>query len=146
MDDEKHFRHYTACNAMRPEIYKEYIRCLKEDSGETFDQQLLDYEDKNFQMLTIKNYGRGLSTRVHSATDNTRFEIKGPIGKGLEVSKTGVHIAFAAGTGALCFVDLVATLIMSTLNIRPPQGAGKAKDEHEDLMVGDVPIDQRDTR
>ena len=76
-------------------------------------------------MLTIKDYGRGLSTRVHNATENTRFEIKGPIGKGLEVSKTGVHIAFAAGTGALCFVDLVASLIMSTLNITLPQIDGK---------------------
>ena len=62
-------------------------------------------------MLTIKNYDRGLSKRVHNALDHTRFEIKGPIGKGLEVSRTGVHIAFAAGTGALCFVDLVATII-----------------------------------
>ena len=62
-------------------------------------------------MLTIKDYGRGLSNRVHNALGNTRFEIKGPIGKGLEVSRTGVHIAFAAGTGALCFVDLVATII-----------------------------------
>ena len=48
---------------------------------------------------------------MHNALGNTRFEIKGPIGKGLEVSRTGVHIAFAAGTGVLCFVDLVATIV-----------------------------------
>ena len=146
MDQEKHFRHYTACNAMHPETYNEYIRCLKQDSGESFNSKLLSYEDKNFQMLTIKDYGRGLSTRVHNAQPNTQFEIKGPIGKGLEVSKTGVHIAFAAGTGALCFVDLVATLIMSTLNIKPPQTDAKTQEENEELMVGDVPIDQRETR
>ena len=85
LDDESHYRHYTACNAMLPEVYKEYIKCLNEDSGANFNSNLLKYDDKNYQMLTIKDYGRGLSSRVHKANENTRFEIKGPIGKGLEV-------------------------------------------------------------
>ena len=32
----------------------------------------------------------------------------GPLGKGLLLEKEGVHIAFAAGTGVLSFIDLVA--------------------------------------
>ena len=39
------------------------------------------------------------------------------MGKGLRVQRDGVHIAFAAGTGALCFVDLVAHLIQANLDI-----------------------------
>lgn len=35
------------------------------------------------------------------------------MGHGLRVKPTGVHVAFAAGTGALCFVDLVAWLIQA---------------------------------
>ena len=68
-------------------------------------------------MFTIKNYTRGVSGKVHFANEDRRFEIKGPIGKGLMVKPTGVHIAFAAGTGVLCFVDLVAALIRSILSI-----------------------------
>lgn len=33
------------------------------------------------------------------------------MGKGLQIERTGVHIAFSAGTGALVFLDLVAHLI-----------------------------------
>lgn len=39
-------------------------------------------------------------------------EVKGPMGTGLEIQSTGVHIAWAAGTGILVFVDLVAHLIL----------------------------------
>ena len=34
------------------------------------------------------------------------------MGPGLRVKQEGVHVAFAAGTGVLCFVDLVAHLAM----------------------------------
>ena len=78
---------------------------------------LLNPSDSNSAMFTIKNYGQGVSQMVHSASDERRFEVKGPLGKGLKVNPTGVHIAFAAGTGVLCFVDLVAALIRSTLQI-----------------------------
>ena len=45
------------------------------------------------------------------AADNF-FYIKGPMGKGLQLEPTGVHMAFCAGTGALVFIDLVAALLM----------------------------------
>ena len=34
------------------------------------------------------------------------------MGLGLNISPTGKHIAFAAGTGILVFIDLVAHLIL----------------------------------
>ena len=39
------------------------------------------------------------------------------MGKGLQVQRSGIHIAFAAGTGVLCFVDLVGHLIQANLNL-----------------------------
>ena len=58
----------------------------------------------------IKNYNnpKGLSTKIHEGA--TRFEVKGPLGHGLRPMAQGHHIAFAAGTGVLCFVDLVAEI------------------------------------
>ena len=40
------------------------------------------------------------------------FNIKGPMGRGLEITKSGLHIAFCAGTGVLVFLDLVAHLLL----------------------------------
>ena len=40
------------------------------------------------------------------------FNIKGPMGRGLEITKSGLHVAFCAGTGVLVFLDLVAHLLM----------------------------------
>lgn len=37
-----------------------------------------------------------------------KLEVSGPFGKGLQVQSEGIHIAFAAGTGVLTFLDLVA--------------------------------------
>lgn len=43
--------------------------------------------------------------------------IKGPLGKGLEIQPTGVHIAFTAGTGSLVFLDLVTHLLRKSLGL-----------------------------
>lgn len=48
--------------------------------------------------------------------------MSGPFGKGLIQKEEGTHIAFAAGTGVLCFVDLVAYLALKNLG-----STGKAK-------------------
>ena len=40
------------------------------------------------------------------------FNIKGPMGKGLCIEESGVHVAFCAGTGVLVFLDLIAHLLM----------------------------------
>lgn len=63
--------------------------------------------------VCIKNYNnpRGLSTKIHAEPQgDQRFEVKGPMGKGLRPKASGIHIAFAAGTGVLCFVDFVASI------------------------------------
>jgi len=43
-------------------------------------------------------------------------EIEGPLGTGLGIQTKGRHVAFAAGTGILAFIDLVAHLILRLLN------------------------------
>ena len=40
------------------------------------------------------------------------FNIKGPMGKGLCIERSGVHVAFCAGTGVLVFLDLVSHLLL----------------------------------
>ena len=65
-------------------------------------------------LFSVKNYQteEGLSSKIHTVPQRSLlYEVKGPMGKGLMVRQTGVHIAFAAGTGILCFVDLVGHLI-----------------------------------
>lgn len=65
-------------------------------------------------LFSVKNYqsATGLSMKMHSTPQRSLlYEVKGPMGKGLQVQRTGIHIAFAAGTGVLCFVDLVGHLI-----------------------------------
>ena len=39
------------------------------------------------------------------------------MGKGLNLKKDGEHVAFAAGTGALVYLDVVARLIMQSANM-----------------------------
>ena len=39
------------------------------------------------------------------------------MGKGLGIHSKGIHVAFAAGTGVLVFIDLVAHLIRKNLNL-----------------------------
>lgn len=64
----------------------------------------------------MKNYGqlKGVSTALHNQLD---YEVKGPMGKGLMVKQTGVHVAFAAGTGVLVFVDLVMQLALVNMQL-----------------------------
>lgn len=64
--------------------------------------------------LCVKNYGqpKGVSTALHSEGN---YEVMGPMGKGLMVNRKGVHVAFAAGTGVLVFVDLVMHLALVNL-------------------------------
>ena len=43
------------------------------------------------------------------------MEVSGPYGKGLDINSDGIHIAFAAGTGVLTFMDLVAQIALFNL-------------------------------
>lgn len=39
------------------------------------------------------------------------------MGRGLGIQSTGTHVGFAAGTGCLVFIDLVAHLIRKNLGL-----------------------------
>jgi hypothetical protein len=54
---------------------------------------------------------------VHGGKGAVSYQMKGPMGKGLQVEKDGVHIAFTAGTGCLLFLDLVAHLVRKNLKM-----------------------------
>lgn len=68
--------------------------------------------------LTIKNYNvmKGLATRISNPVNSdVPFEIQGPMGKGLGLTheSIGDYYAFAAGTGVLVFIDLIARIALS---------------------------------
>ena len=44
-----------------------------------------------------------------------KVELRGPMGTGLDVQSTGTHVVFAAGTGILVFIDIIAHLILRIL-------------------------------
>lgn len=65
MENMNVYRHYTICNAMAPATYKNYLKALKSGDANNFDKSLLSCENRDFLMLTIKNYREptGLSFR-----------------------------------------------------------------------------------
>jgi len=130
-------RHYTTCCGMNPVIYDKLVESLNERSKEhtqslsgstsldqnpedapayIFDTKLLNSELSDKVRLCVKNYGqlKGVSTALHAFKE---YEVKGPMGKGLCVKQTGVHVAFAAGTGVLVFVDLVMQLALVNMQL-----------------------------
>ena len=58
-------RHYTIANAMRPEIYKAYLRTLRQEHP--FPEELLAEADSNQMAFCVKNYqgSSGLSHVIH---------------------------------------------------------------------------------
>jgi len=90
--------------------------------------------------LTIKNYMTrdGLSRRIiqdkqiYDSTEGVlsspEYVVKGPMGKGLDIQPSGVHIAFTAGTGVLPFLDLVAYLIRLNLGLVVDDNLGEPDD------------------
>ena len=54
---------------------------------------------------------------MHGLNPGDKYIVKGPLGKGLELHREGVHLAFTAGTGCLVFLDLVAHLIRKNLGL-----------------------------
>ena len=67
----------------------------------------------NSMRFTIKNYKQemGMSKKFFAGMQTPySYLISGPYGKGLGIENSGVHIAFAAGTGVLTFMDTVALI------------------------------------
>ncbi len=89
----------------------------------------MDESPSNVLTLVIKNYMTkdGLSRRIAQDEDiydsfsgvstPMTYEFHGPMGKGLDLQNSGIHIAFTAGTGVLPFLDLVAYLIRFNLGL-----------------------------
>lgn len=111
---------------MKPQVYDSLLNALNDGakdgtarllaSSET-SKPLIDSLNSDLSSkvrLCVKNYGqpKGVSTALHSEGN---YEVMGPMGKGLMVNRKGVHVAFAAGTGVLVFVDLVMHLALVNL-------------------------------
>jgi len=85
--------------------------------------QLLTDEDQVGVNVTAKNYNSatGVATAMHNATKENKFVIKGPMGKGCNLETKGAYVAFAAGTGVLVYLDLVARLILQNSGNLPEE-------------------------
>ena len=77
-------------------------------------------------MFTIKNYKQPTGLSCKFWQQNETFEVKGPMGKPLGVSSTGLHVCFAGGTGVLPFMDLVAHVAFACLGISDQLGIGQS--------------------
>lgn len=111
-------RHYTIANCMRLDFYTSLVNALTQQSA--FDAKLLNSESCNSVNVTVKDYSlqQGIS-RYFSRSSQCNYSIKGPMGRGLELTSKskGTHVAFAAGTGILVFVDLVTRLALGQLGL-----------------------------
>ena len=68
-------------------------------------------------MLVLKDMTEGEFVRRGSVFQRGEelfdvFNIKGPMGKGLCIEESGVHVAFCAGTGVLVFLDLISHMLL----------------------------------
>lgn len=113
-------RHYTEAFSMRSLVYESILKlCDNKNSSDAINaikKEIENHKQENL-CLTIKNYSKnsGLSKTIHESVEKsstTYYQVKGPMGKGLDIPSTGRNIAFTAGTGVLVFIDLVAHLIL----------------------------------
>lgn len=129
-------RHYTVCNFMRPVLKKEITTLLDKllaNQQADFNLDLLTTEDDKNHYITVKKYHtpNAMSYHMHKVDpdryqnmmpmDEEIFHMKGPMGAGLCIEDDGYHYIFAAGTGLLVFMDLVAHLILKNTKILPPE-------------------------
>lgn len=102
---------------MRPDFYENILKLAKTHDKRACNNliQIIKQCNDSDVALTIKHYPEngGLSDLLFKDIEKKQhvYSIKGPLSKGLDV-RVGKHVAFAAGTGILVFVDLVAHLIL----------------------------------
>mmetsp|Transcript_4732 Transcript_4732/g.8087 ORF Transcript_4732/g.8087 Transcript_4732/m.8087 type:complete len:115 (+) Transcript_4732:1113-1457(+) len=104
---------------MRTDVYHNLIALASDADNEQALQTISSVVSQGNQKdlcLTIKNYGfeKGLSRFVHEDILSRQqvFQINGPLGRGLNISQSGLHVAFTGGTGILVFIDIVAQIIL----------------------------------
>lgn len=94
-------RYYTISNCMRAEVYNEYLKAIEAKlSGQkvVFNRELVSSSNQSGSLqVTVKSYKMkgGLSRVMKEAQPDTPFEVKGPMGRGLDIQREGVHLAFA---------------------------------------------------
>mmetsp|Transcript_72594 Transcript_72594/g.100651 ORF Transcript_72594/g.100651 Transcript_72594/m.100651 type:complete len:209 (+) Transcript_72594:1897-2523(+) len=101
--------------------------------------KVIDLESSKRTVFTIKNYNNelGLSQQFFLNPSPSFFEVKGPLGKGLELNEEshGLHVVFAGGTGLLCFIDLVAHVALKNLGLLDKiPGAQKLPDDFKLIL------------
>ena len=103
---------------------------------------ILQSNNKDSLYLTVKKYNNkyGLSMFIHHAIGcvkeygiRQKVEVRGPMGTGLDVQSAGTHVVFAAGTGILVFIDIVAHLILRILAVNG--GPNMFRDEPEENLI-----------
>jgi hypothetical protein len=105
-------RYYTLCLAMDEEIKISHNSLLNNVLN---DGQLKPIVNTSSNYLAIfskrYNFPNTLSNELYLSMDD--FIIRGPMGIGLGLNKklSGTHVIFAAGTGILPFIDLIALTI-----------------------------------
>ena len=103
---------------MRPQVYQALIDLAKNKDQKSADIIIdaIKQNNKDDLCLTIKGYTQlnGLSKFIHEdiPTKQHVYQVTGPMGKGLNPASGGKHVAYAAGTGVLVYVDLVGHLIL----------------------------------
>jgi len=106
------------CSSIKTKFSNKY-------EGTTFNQKFLDQSYAEFATVSVKTYQRGLSKMFFDkeANQNGHYLVKGPVGKGLGITKEseGVHVAFTAGTGILVFIDLVTRIYLSRIEAIPEE-------------------------
>ena len=88
---------------------KEHIE-LKKSWTKVFKNtnvQIDNFKEENVFRTDVEKLSHDVNAEV--------FLIKGPLGRGLQIEETGVHVAFCGGTGLLVFIDLVTHLIVRNI-------------------------------
>lgn len=104
-DDPSFSRHYTISNVMTPHIMDAYKDALV--NSMPLADIATDETAQEDRTFTIKNYNQGMSATFFAENEQI-YSVKGPMGKGIILEPEGLHVAFAAGTGILTFMDTVA--------------------------------------
>lgn len=114
-------RQYTICNAIAPKTYQRLLSILDAEVNKepvaTFANEICDISNTNSVFISCKDYytKKGVATqlnRVVLKNQEKPWYVKGPLGMGLSVDPDGHNVVFAGGTGILCFLDLIAFMIL----------------------------------
>lgn len=118
-------RQYTVASTMQNDLYQAYISALENRTDQSIAKVreviTANKAQKDRITLYIKNYenNNGLSSRIHNykSSEEPQFKVSGPMGRPMQIDRTGLNIVFAAGTGVLPFMDLVGFLARQTINL-----------------------------